>query len=63
MLLTHSGLQFGGDPMNSGKQEQDGESPTGLHCELGPHGVGWHGFVGTTVSSKICNKILVIYFK
>jgi len=40
----HSGLQFGGDPMNSGKQEQDGVSPFTWHCELGPQGDGTHGF-------------------
>lgn len=26
-LLMHSGLQFGGDPMKSGRQEQDGVCP------------------------------------
>lgn len=26
-LLIHSGLQFGGDPIKSGKQEQDGDCP------------------------------------
>lgn len=31
LLATHSGRQFGGEPVNSGKQEQDGESPIGLH--------------------------------
>jgi len=40
----HSGLQLGGDPMNSGKQEQDGVSPFTWHCELGPQGDGTHGF-------------------
>lgn len=25
LLLTHSGLQFGGEPINSAKQEQDGD--------------------------------------
>lgn len=40
----HSGLQFGGDPTNSGKHEQEGVSPFTWHCEFGPHGDGTHGF-------------------
>lgn len=43
LLVIHSGLQFGGDPMNSGKQEQDGDSPFTLHWEFGPHGDGTQG--------------------
>lgn len=39
-LLIHSGRQFGGNPENSGRQEHDGESPTALHSEFGPHGDG-----------------------
>ena len=39
-LLTHSGRQLGGEPIYSFKHEQDGESPTGRHSELGPHGDG-----------------------
>lgn len=31
LFVIHSGRQFGGDPINSGKQEHDGESPTALH--------------------------------
>lgn len=31
LLLTHSGLQFGGDPINSGKHVQEGESFTTRH--------------------------------
>lgn len=31
LLLIHSGRQFGGEPIKSGKQEQEGESPTLLH--------------------------------
>lgn len=42
-LETHSGRQFGGDPMNSFKHEHDGVSPTTLHCEFGPQGDGRHG--------------------
>lgn len=36
-------MQFGGDPINSGKQEQDGDSPWTLHCEFGPQGDGTQG--------------------
>lgn len=49
LLLIHSGLQLGGAPMYSGKQEQEGLSPDALHWEYGPHGVGWHGFTGGNV--------------
>lgn len=45
-LLTHSGLQFGGDPVKSGRQEHDGLSLATWHAELGPHGEGSHGFEG-----------------
>lgn len=47
-LLTHSGLQFGGEPINSARQLQEGESPLTWHSELGPQGDGWQGFAGTT---------------
>jgi len=43
-LDIHSGRQFGGAPTNSGRHEQDGESPDTRHSELGPQGEGWHGF-------------------
>lgn len=59
-LLTHSGLQFGGEPMNSGRQEQEGESPTSLHCELGPQGEGWHGFTRTGGISAVKNSIGIL---
>lgn len=50
--MIHSGLQFGGDPMNSGKQEQEGVSPFTWHWELGPHGDGTHGLpTGTGTSA------------
>ena len=45
-LLAHSGRQFGGDPMNSGRQEHEGASLKTWHWALGPHGDGWQGFVG-----------------
>lgn len=43
-LMTHSGLQFGGAPMNPGRQEQAGCPLTGRHCEFGPHDDERHGF-------------------
>lgn len=46
LLLTHSGLQLGGAPIKSGRQEHEGDSPDTLHCEFGPQGDGSHGFVG-----------------
>lgn len=56
LLLTHSGLQYGGVPTNSGKQEHEGEPFETLHWELGPHGDGSQGLVGSTGgSSKIIN--------
>lgn len=56
---THSGRQFGGDPIYSLRQEHDGESPTGRHSAFGPHGEGLHGFVGSAgLSTKIYNHRL-----
>lgn len=43
-LIEHSGLQFGGLPINVGKQEQEGDPPISLHSEFGPHGDGTQGF-------------------
>lgn len=40
LLLIHSGRQLGGIPMNSGKQEHDGESLITLHSALAPQGEG-----------------------
>ncbi|KAI9586453.1 hypothetical protein GQX74_002300 [Glossina fuscipes] len=42
-LLTHSGLQFGGIPINSFKQLQEGFSPLARHSEFAPQGDGWQG--------------------
>jgi len=50
-LLMHSGLQFGGEPIKSGKQEHDGCCPFTWHCEFGPHGDGTHGFSTTGIGS------------
>lgn len=55
----HSGLQFGGDPLNSGKQEQDGKSPTALHIEFGPQGFGEQGSDGRITGSSIIRRHLV----
>jgi len=48
-------LQFGGDPIKPGKQEQDGDCPFTWHCELGPHGDGTHGCsmgIGSSTAKK-----------
>lgn len=44
-LLMHSGLQFGGVPINSGKHEQEGESLVILHSAFEPQGDGWQEFL------------------
>lgn len=55
-LITHSGLQFGGTPIKSGKQEHEGVSPIIWQTELGPHGDGWQdggfGVEGSTSTAK-----------
>jgi len=43
LLVIHSGLQFGGDPIKLGRHEHDGDSPWTLHWELGPQGDGMQG--------------------
>lgn len=58
-MLIHSGRQFGGLPIKSGRQEHDGESFISLHWALGPQGDGWHGLILTGSS---CAKI-VMYLK
>lgn len=40
VLTTHSGLQFGGDPLYSGKQEHTLCPFDIRHWLLGPHGEG-----------------------
>ena len=44
LFVTHSGLQFGGDPTNSGRQEQTATPFNSLQLLFNPHGDGWHGF-------------------
>jgi hypothetical protein len=59
-LLTHSGLQFGGAPINSGKQEHDGKLFTTRHCALGPQGDGSQGL---SCGGEDKAKIKIIIFK
>lgn len=42
-FMVHSGLQFGGWPINVGKQEHAGTAPLLRHSEFGPHGEGTQG--------------------
>lgn len=44
-LLTHSGLQVGGLPINPGTQEQTAWPFIALHWLLGPQGDGLQGFL------------------
>lgn len=62
LLLIHSGLQFGGFPVNSGKQEQEGEPFISLHIEFGPQGDGIHGLMFKGISTEIL-KLLYYLFK
>lgn len=50
-LIVHSGLQFGGLPIYSAKQEHDGEPPMSRHCEFGPQGDGRQGFRFSTLGN------------
>lgn len=45
-LSTHSGRQFGGEPMYPLMHWHDGVSPNALHWLFGPQGLheSWHGF-------------------
>lgn len=42
--MVHSGLQFGGKPIESIKQEQEAKLLIISHLALGPQGLGEHGF-------------------
>jgi len=42
--------------VKSGRQEHDGLSPATWHAALGPHGEGWHGFVGAASGGGAANK-------
>lgn len=60
----HSGLQFGGLPINVGTQEHDGELPISRHSAFGPHGDGIQGFLMSgTESSKNTHSINVFLIK
>lgn len=52
-LIVHSGRQFGGWPIKSGKQEHAACVPITLHCEFEPHGEGSHGFSGILGAKKV----------
>lgn len=56
----HSGLQLGGEPVYSGKQEQDGEPFISLHWAFGPQGDGMHGLSGSTTGSAT-KKLIIVY--
>lgn len=45
-FTLHSGRQYGGIPLYSGKHEHDGWPLSGTHRELGPQGLGTQGFTG-----------------
>lgn len=62
LLLIHSGLQFGGELINSGRQEQEGKSFTTWHWEFGPQIADWHGLIGTgNGSSTVPKQIYQIF--
>jgi hypothetical protein len=68
-LITHSGLQFGGIPMNVGRHEQAGDPSLFWHRELKPHGDGTQGSIGNCWTGagngavKICMKVNIHYPK
>jgi hypothetical protein len=64
-LLVHSGLQFGGEPKNSGRQEQDGKSSVTRHSEFGPQGDGKQGLIITGVVNalKLKKYIIIKYYR
>ena len=56
-LITHSGLQLGGEPIISGRQEQSHLSPICLGgLLLGPQGFGLHGSTSAIIGSTAKNK-------
>ena len=69
LLTRHSGLQFGGNPKNVGKQEHKGVlSAEGVHWVFGPHGEGLHGSSGGVAiyerkKSLDCVKIVTTAFE
>lgn len=66
-LTTHSGRQFGGEPLNEGKQEHTACPFISLHWLLAPQGVGLQGFVSNTWAENKAKyfqilMILKLYF-
>lgn len=53
LLLIHSGLQSGGLPIKSGRQEHEGALFATSHLLLNPHGDGMHGLTGTGGSAAV----------
>ena len=52
--MTHSGLQFGGEPIMSGRQVHRHLLPLILGgSEFGPHGFGTHGSSNTTGATAV----------
>ena len=49
-LMTHSGLQLGGGPIYPGTQEQASWPFKTWHTAFAPHGDGWHGIGGLSVT-------------
>lgn len=56
-LKRHSGLQFGGLPINSDWHEHTAWLFFSRHILLGPHGDGVHGYTGSEKSYKIVKWI------
>lgn len=63
-MLTHSGRQFGGEPINSVKHEQEGEPFIFLHCEFGPQGVGIQAsvWIGSSIAKIDLNRFWSYFF-
>lgn len=61
-LITHSGLQFGGEPINVWRQEHDGIPLMFLHSAFCPHGDGWHGSLCGSSLGGITGGAVDIYF-
>lgn len=60
LLLIHSGLQYGGEPRNSGRHEHVGVSPATRHSAFAPQGDGTQGFVCRTGSGANRKKRIVV---
>lgn len=63
-LTTHSGRHPGGEPVNSGRQEQTAWSLITWHLLFGPQGDGEHGSFLSSIIKRIgLMKILNIKLK